>query len=818
MIVFTLLACQLSAKDPIGKDGGPGDSAGDDEGCAAPSIWYADADSDGLGTPDYTTTACEQPDGYADNADDCDDADAAVAAGGPWYADADGDTFGAGAAATGCVAPEGAISDNTDCDDTNPASHPGADEHCDTRDEDCDNVADDDPVDGIAVYVDADLDGFGDPNAPTTACSVTAGFVANDADCDDTTSAVAPGAEEHCDGVDEDCDTILDNNPVDALSWYNDSDGDGYGDTTETRAACEQPTDFVADNSDCDDGTSSINPAASEICGGGDENCDGAVDEDTASDAALWYADADGDGYGTGTARASCDKPADMVGDSGDCDDGDDTVSPAGVEACGGGDEDCDGTVDEASALGSVSWYTDADGDGYGDGAAALACTAPAGSVAADGDCDDADDTISPGEIERCDDGIDDDCDGDIDDGCWTLGALTMASANATLTGVDAADNAGLMVVGGADVTGDGLDDLVVGAAESDGRGAIYVSSGPISSGSLSAARRIAGNAATERADYRFSVADDTDADGVNDLIARDYGVGRARLILGPLDGSVSLATADKTWTGSASKWGDTTLADLNDDGAGDAIISWSPSTCIDYGPLSGVCDATVNTPGSDAIAFSLHARDDLDGDGIMDLVLGDYYGTSMYVFTTAAAGTVTAGTADVMLTGSDSPGIGIGTGDFDGDGTADLAASASYDADGGSGAGAVYVVSGGATFGSGVLASVSASKLTGAAAGDQAGTSVAVGDLDADGLADLAIGGYGDGDWLVFGPVPAGTTSLSAADNSFSGATGFDAYSVGFGGDLLGTGQETLLLGSYDADDAAIDAGAVYVFGGGGR
>ncbi len=813
MFFLSLLACDLASNDPATKD-----TVAEDTGCASPALWYVDADGDGLGTAAYSTSACDLPDGYAANAEDCDDADADVSSGSSWYADGDGDAYGAGDPTIACAAPDGFVADGSDCEDGDAAVHPDADEHCDTLDEDCDDVADNDAVDGIAVYADVDLDGFGDPNAPETACAVVDGFVVNNADCDDSSAAIAPGAAEYCDGVDENCDSLIDNDAVDPLTWYGDSDADGYGDPTETVDQCDQPTDFVADNTDCNDHQPTVSPGASELCGGGDENCDGAIDEDGASDAPLWYVDVDGDDFGTGTATASCMKPSDKVSRDGDCDDADRTINPDAIEVCGGVDENCDGTVDEATALGTTAWYVDADLDGYGGGAASMACDAPAGSAATADDCDDGDDAISPGATEACDDGIDNDCDGEINEECWTSGALTVADADATLTGIDASDAAGLVVAGGFDVTGDGLDDLVVGASESDERGAIYVVTGPVADSSLSAARRIAGNAATERADYRFSIAGDTDGDGVNDLLTRDYGVGRARLLLGPIDGSVSLASADATWVGTASAWGDATLGDVNDDGQDDAIISWAPRTCIDYGPLSGSCDATVNTPGSDAIGFTVRADDDIDGDGVVDLILGDYYGTSMYVFTAAVVGTVAASTADVVLTAGDSPGIGMGTGDFDNDGTADLAVSSSFDSDGGASAGAVYVVAGGASLVSGPLASVSAAKFTGTSAGQQVGSSVAVGDLDSDGNADLFVGAYGDGDWLLFGPLPAGTSSLSVADNTFTGFTGYASYSIAFAGDLLGTGQETLVLGSYDADEADADAGSVYVFGGGGR
>ena len=48
------------------------------------------------------------------------------------------------------------------------------------------------------------------PASTTQACSAPSGYVANDDDCDDSDSAVNPGASEICNGVDDDCDTQID--------------------------------------------------------------------------------------------------------------------------------------------------------------------------------------------------------------------------------------------------------------------------------------------------------------------------------------------------------------------------------------------------------------------------------------------------------------------------------------------------------------------------------------------------------------------------------------------------------------------------------
>jgi hypothetical protein len=260
-------------------------------------------------------------------------------------------------------------SDNQgDCDDTDPTVYPFAVEICDDgKDNNCNGAVD-------ADEPDADGDGYGpcngdcddsDPTIHPAAVEVPDGVDNNcdgivdgdydgdgyteaAGDCDDDDPNIYPGAPEICwDGIDNDCDGIVDAAGVD-------KDGDGWG-----------PCD-----GDCDDNDPSVHPGAPEIDGDGiDNNCDFLIDQDI-----------DGDGWTVA---------------NGDCDDHNSAVHPAARESCTDGiDNNCNGLVD-------LQENTDADGDGVG---------------VCDGDCDDLNPGARPGFVEVPGDGQDNDCNGLVDD------------------------------------------------------------------------------------------------------------------------------------------------------------------------------------------------------------------------------------------------------------------------------------------------------------------------------------------------------------------------------------------------------------------
>lgn len=110
------------------------------------------------------------------------------------------------------------------------------------------------------------------------------GFSTDQGDCDESRASVFPGASEVCgDGIDNDCDGNTDDaTAVDAESWYVDADQDGFGDAGASPVlACEDPGGSATNNEDCADSDPYVNPDATEVADGDDEDCDGFVDETT---------------------------------------------------------------------------------------------------------------------------------------------------------------------------------------------------------------------------------------------------------------------------------------------------------------------------------------------------------------------------------------------------------------------------------------------------------------------------------------------------------------------------------------------------------
>ncbi len=195
------------------------------------------------------------------------------------------------------------------------------------------------------------------------------------------------------------------------VNWTVDGDVDGYGVTGTEDYTCEERPGWVMLADDCNDACPTCYPAAEEICDALDNDCDGSIDEGLT--VTIWR-DADGDGFGNGPSRRDdCEIPAGYVENGDDCNDASDVVNPDADEICDGLDNDCNGSVDEELLS---TFFTDGDGDGFGDAESAFeACVAPEGAVDNGDDCDDEDEATNPA-AEEIVDGSDNDCNGEIDD------------------------------------------------------------------------------------------------------------------------------------------------------------------------------------------------------------------------------------------------------------------------------------------------------------------------------------------------------------------------------------------------------------------
>jgi hypothetical protein len=321
-----------------------------------------DADGDGHISTEFEGDDCDdQNEAIHPNASEiCDgfDSDCDESTPGSNEFDSDGDGYLA------CTVTDATVLNSKylgggDCDDRDNTIFPGATEVCDEVDNNCDGAVDDEDdnvTDQTAWYIDDDHDSFGSPENPVVSCDQPVNRVEDGNDCDDSLADVHPGVSEECDGLDNNCDGEVDEDAaVDALTWYADTDGDGHGDASSTAIACERPTGFVSAATDCDDSTAAVNPSATEICNGIDDNCVGGVDEGVTT---TFYADTDSDTFGSATSPTeACTAPTGYVSDATDCDD---NANPSTTTTT---DADCDGVLtaddcDDGDTAVGICWLT----------------------------------------------------------------------------------------------------------------------------------------------------------------------------------------------------------------------------------------------------------------------------------------------------------------------------------------------------------------------------------------------------------------------------------------------------------------------------
>ncbi|MFT4975556.1 MAG: hypothetical protein ACI8S6_001443 [Myxococcota bacterium] len=619
----------------------------------------------------------------------------------------------------------------------------------------------------LAPYGDGD---YGTPRAENSDCdsdSDSDGYD-EDVDCDDDDASVNPGADELCDGIDNDCDDEVDEDgAADAATWYADADNDKFGDPSVTAISCERPVSYRSNNEDCDDTDAGVTKAGTR------------------------YPDVDSDGYGDlAAAEAACPDAAGYVDNTDDCDDTNGAISPDGVEVCDDGiDWDCDGsdtndcTQDLATAdavmlgasAGEAAGYTlsasDLNGDGYDDVVVGARLNSDIATYAGAT-------YIIFGPVS---------------------GTLDLDTADAIYTGESADDTSSVGLGGRGDINGDGIGDLLIGAQGDDDAatdaGAAYVLYGASTgTNSLAGELKLTGEAASDKAGRSVAIVGDVNQDGNDDILI----------------GAPEYDTATLVNTGGA-------------------YLLYGPVTS---GSLSGADVVFEGVAAQDFAGYTVSGAGDVDGDGGADLLIGAYRADpvsfnegSTYLVSGTATGTVTLSSALAQFDGeasSDQAGENAiaAAGDVNGDGYDDIIIGAQRNAPGGvTDAGAAYLLYG--PF-SGSLSLSSASAIfTGIDTADNAGRAVSRGrDYNQDGNNDVIIGAKKDdlggteagAAFLFFGPA-TGTVSLSTADVTFTGAAAGDeaGITVGFA-DVNGDSLPDVLVGAHQESTSASIGGAAYI------
>jgi len=513
-------------------------------------------------------------------------------------------------------------------------------------------------------------------------------------DCDDGEPSVHPGAEEHCDGVDEDCDGEVDEEAVDAPRWSEDLDGDGWGGIT-TFEACEAPDGYVAERGDCDETDPAIHPGAVEECEDEvDSDCDGDPENGCSGDLAFLGEIADGE-VGDALAVAG-DVDGDGIDDlligapdgRGDSERTGRVYLVSGSTTWSGGSEvDVREVAVVLEELGDSTGFAlagigDLDGDGFDD----LAIGAPQASEE-----DERHVLIGYGPLD------------DVCGPGWDGGLISAGQGGAYH---------GYALASAGDLTGDGQLDLAVGspffARIGNDDGLLTVYSGPIE-GEVSlddAAFTLYGSPDRNNLGWVLAGGGDHDGDGQDDLLASSgmYGSSSPGVVVvsGPVNGSqsvVDLLVLESTIDlsdkfGCSISW----AGDWNGDGYDDILIgdTWDfyGLAYLVLGPLAdgepwSPATTFEGTTNGARLGHAVLGDFDLDGDGALDIAVGapsalespsEYRPGTTWIWLDAEEGTLEDDSADLSFlatTRTTNLGATLAALDLNNDGLDDLAMGA---------------------------------------------------------------------------------------------------------------------------------------------
>ncbi len=543
-----------------------------------------------------TAVGCDEDPRFAAGVDGC-------------FIDSDGDGYGDLAVTGDCSDPD-AVPVAGDCDDTNILIGPEATELCDDIDNDCDGGIDEGASDAGALYLDADGDGYGNPDFSEVRCEGVSGWVSNDEDCDDLEASVYPEASELCgDGIDNDCDGHSETDCVlelTGVAFYGERDNEGASTVTAGDLNGDGIEDVLIGSYTSSNNGGLGNDGAAYVFFG--PHADSLSHEDASvvieggfeeKDVLGWDVeipgDIDGDGIHDVLLSASQAEHPDGYDRTGSVY----LFSGAGLSSgmqLSSDDADTEWFGESKTYLGADIFAANLDDD------------APiellAGATWADeerGRIYLLDDSPEPGMLD------------------------ILESAQATITGIEIGDHLGRSAsIASADFNGDGIGDIIVGEPLLDQEsGALYLLAGPISGDILitDADAAIRSSGKEDMLGRAVSLAGDANGDGLPDFL-------------------VSAPNADDPETDSGSVY---------------LLHSRDTLSSFDGERITTASDAWISgVDANDYIGLALDGGTDINGDGFTDVLFGGneigfLSSPGAYLFYGPMEGVISAGRADAI-------------------------------------------------------------------------------------------------------------------------------------------------------------------------